>query len=110
MQEVTNAIVRVATGEGGSTLSEDDARILMELASSMQSDPDMTEAFQASYNNPLGIRAPKIQVWTEDDFRNAALAANMVFERLSEPLQQISQWLHGLRDEDDLAPLPRGSQ
>ena len=65
-----------------------------------------TEAFNMVFANPLDFRAPDAEVWTENDFRNAALAANMARTHVLARLQQIAQWLNGLRADDELEPLP----
>ena len=106
-EEETQKLIRVASGEGGSQLSEEDSRLLFEIVASRQNATSRTEAFNIAFANPLDFRAPDAEVWTENDFRNAALAANMARTHVLGRLQQIAQWLNGLRAEDELEPLPK---
>jgi len=102
----TQILLRIATGEGGSKLSEADAKDIFEMVMARQNDPARAEAFNMTFNNPLDFRAPAAEIWTAEDFQNAALAANMARIHVVPRLQQISQWLNGQRAEDELEPLP----
>lgn len=100
------ALMAIATGEGGSHLSEADTKIIFEMALARQNDPARREAFDHVFRNPLDIKSPSAEVWTAQDFRNARLASNAARTHVVGRLQQISQWMLGLRAEDELAPLP----
>lgn len=105
-EQETQILMRIAIGEGGSRLSETDAKAIFEMAAARQNNPSRTEAFNMIFNNPLDFRAPAAEVWTANDFKNAALAANMARIHVIGRLQKITQWLNGLLSEDDLEPLP----
>lgn len=105
-EEETQILMRIATGEGGSRLSEADAKAIFKMAVARQNSPARIEAFNMTFGNPMDFRAPAAEVWTANDFRNAALAANMARTHVVGRLQQISQWLNGLRAENELEPLP----
>ena len=104
------ALLHIARGEGGSKLSEEDAKTIFGMVMSRQHAPGRIEAFDMTFGNPLDMNAPAAEIWTRDDFTNAALAANMARIHVVGRLQQISQWLHGLRARDDLEPLPGDPQ
>jgi len=99
-------LMRIATGEGGSKLSEADEKDIFEMVMARQNNPAKAEAFNMTFNNPLDVRAPAAEIWTAEDFQNAALAANMARVHVVPRLQQISQWLNGQRAEDELEALP----
>ena len=99
-------LMGIALGEGGSVLSEADAKTLFEISAARQNSPSRLEAFKMTFGNPLDMRAPNAEVWAANDFRNAAHAANMARTHVLGRLQQISQWLNGLRTVDELEPLP----
>lgn len=99
-------LMRIATGESGSKLSEADEKDIFEMVMVRQNNPAKVEASNMTFNNPLYFRAPAAEIWTPEDFRNAALGADMARTHVVERLQQISQWLNGQRSEDELEPLP----
>lgn len=105
-EEEARVLMRIATGDGGSRLSTADARAIFEMAAARQNNHSKVEAFSMTFGNPLDIRAPAAEVWTAVDFRNAAIAANFVLKHVVGRLQTVSQWLNGLRTEDELEPLP----
>lgn len=107
--EETQILMRVATGERGSKLTETDAKAIFEMVVARQNKPSRTEAFNMTFGNPLDFRAPAAEVWTANDFRNAALAANMARMHVVGRLQKITQWLSGLLSENELEPLPEKS-
>jgi len=98
-------LLRIAFGEGGSMLSDADQKAIFEMASARQNDPGRIEAFNMTIDRS-DSRAPAAEVWTANDFRNAALAAELARTHVLGPLQQIAQWLDGLRAEGELGPLP----
>ena len=99
---------RIASGEGGSTLSDADQKAVFEMASARQNDPGRIEAFNMTIDHS-DFRTPAAEVWTANDFENAALAAELARTHVLGPLQQIAQWLDGLRAEGELGPLPATS-
>lgn len=104
--EEMQVLIRIAAGEGGSKLSEADAKAIFAMAMARQSSPSRTEALNMTFGNPLDFRAPAAEVWTANDFRNAALAADMARIHVVGRLQKTTQWLNGLLSEDELEPLP----
>lgn len=105
-EQETQILIRIAIGEGGSTLSEADAKAIFEITAARQNNPSRTEAFNMTFGNPLDFRAPAAEVWTANDFKNAAIAANTARIHVVGRLQKITQWLNGLLTEDELEPLP----
>lgn len=99
-------LMRMAAGDGGSSLSESDTKAVFEMAMARQNQPSRIEAFRLTFDNPSDFRAPSAEVWTTGDFRNAAMAANLAQIHVIGRLQKLSQWLHGLRQESELEPLP----
>ncbi|MCG6114158.1 MAG: hypothetical protein MEQ84_03075 [Mesorhizobium sp.] len=109
-EQESHILMRIASGEGGSKLSEDDAKAILKMAAARQNNPSRIEAFDMAFGNPMDFRAPAAEVWTAIDFKNAALAADMARTHVVGRLQQISQWMNGLRAEDELEPLPEKLQ
>ncbi len=106
IEEETQILMRIATGQGGSKLSEADAKAILEMAVSRQNTPSRIKAFEMTFGNPMDFRAPAAEVWTANDFRNAAIAVDIARIRVVERLQKISQWLNGSLTEEELEPLP----
>ncbi|WP_421362917.1 hypothetical protein [Agrobacterium rosae] len=106
IEEEMQILVRIATGQGGSKLSEADAKAILEMAVSRQNAPSRIKAFDMTFGNPMDFRAPAAEVWTANDFKNAALAANIARIHIVERLQKISEWLNGSLTEEELEPLP----
>jgi len=105
--EESRVLMRIITGEGGSNLSATDANAIFEIAVARQNNPPRLEAFSMVFDNPMDFRAPAAEVWTANDFNNALLAADIARTVVVPRLQQISQWLNGLRAEDELEVLPK---
>lgn len=74
--EFGQQLLRIATGQTGSTLTDEDQITLVKLGASFQTDPRYREAFGLSINQSYGLRNPDIEVWTETDFSDAVHAAN----------------------------------
>ncbi|MHC1549056.1 hypothetical protein [Phyllobacterium sp. K27] len=106
IEEETQILMRIVAGDGGSRLSETDAKSILEMVVARQNNPARIEAFNMTSDNPMDVYAPAAEVWTANDFRNAVLAADMARTHVVGRLQQIAQWLNGLRAEDELEPLP----
>lgn len=89
-------LIKVATGEGGSNLTESDASALFEVIAGMQNSPAKIQAFQETFENPRGVYAADAEVWFASDFSNAIDAANLAHKVTTVRLQNISRQLHGL--------------
>lgn len=96
---------RLVTGENGSSLSSEDAKAIMEMVTKRQRKPTRMEAFKKTFGNPLDFRAPNAEVWTAKDFANAADAARIARSVVFPHLQQVAQWVNGLRAESELPDL-----
>jgi hypothetical protein len=99
-------LAKIAWGEGASGLSLEEQAALHDLVVSRQNHPSRKEAFDMTFNNPRGIQSSEIEVWTVHDFRNAALAANLAYARVTPFLSELTQWLEGWIEFDELSPLP----
>ena len=97
-------LAHILSGEGGSKVSEADAKVIAEMILMRQNNPRRIEAFSMTFGNPLDLKAPAAELWTAQDFRNAALAAGIVKTHVFKRLQRLAQWLNGIRAEDDLEP------
>jgi len=91
LNQEAHTLFQIASGEGGSKLSDADTQAIFKMIAARQSHPSRVEAFDLTFGNSSSFPAPSAEIWTAGDFRNAYLAANLAYINIRSRLLQLNR-------------------